>query len=86
MGTDSLNTINSVTLNVWGLRQPKKRKALFQWLIQKQFKIVCLQETFCTAEFKTDFNQNWDSTIVHSFTDFVHSRGVLYYDVQRFKL
>ena len=48
----------------------------FQWLIQKQFKIVCLQETFCTAEFKNDFNQNWDGTILHSFTDSVHSRGV----------
>ena len=76
MSTNSLHTVNIVTLNVLGLRQPKKRKALFQWLIQKQFKIVCLQETFCTAEFKNDFNQNWDGTILHSFTDSVHSRGV----------
>ena len=71
-----MEKLNILSLNVRGLRNRDKRKALFQWILDKKFDIVCLQETYCTQDFVQKFNRMWEGQVVHSFTDSCHSRGV----------
>ena len=72
----SCNDLKIITLNVRGLRQPKKRNALFEWLKHKKFDIICLQETYCTCNSEASFNKAWNGKIFHSISNSMHSRGV----------
>jgi len=38
-------TLTLVTINVNGMRDNKKRGLVFNWLVAKKFKLICLQET-----------------------------------------
>ncbi len=64
------------TLNVRGLRDDFKRKLVLDWLKTLNIDVICLQETYCTKEFKTKFNKNWDGEVYHSESDSKNSKGV----------
>ncbi len=68
------NQINTVSLNIRGLNDEKKRMKIFKWLETNNSKIVMLQETFCTKDFPKSNHPNW--IIMHNFTNSTHSRGV----------
>lgn len=44
--TKDTNDLKIISLNVRGLREPKKRSDFFFWLKEKKFDICLLQETF----------------------------------------
>ena len=71
-----MEKLNVVSLNVRGLRGIEKRKALFQWIKEKKFDLICLQETYCTQDLVEKFNRVWEGQVFHSVTDSCHSRGV----------
>ena len=67
------------SLNVRGLRDKNKRVSLVQWCKDLKIDILCIQETFCTKDYKTKFNKDWlpfYKNIKHCYTDSCHSRGV----------
>ena len=47
-----------LSLNVRGIRSPKKRKALFMWLNERKYDIVFLQETYSTLEVENIWKHN----------------------------
>ena len=57
-----------VSLNVRGLRG-SKRNIIFRWLIDNQYDICLLQETFCTNDFTERFRQGWAGEIFHSLSN-----------------
>ncbi len=66
------------SLNARGLRDKVKRTMVAQWFDKQNVDILCLQETFCTKDFETTFNDTFNhyaDDIKHSFTDSSHSRG-----------
>jgi len=72
----SNSTLLCITLNVRGLHEFDKRSKLFQWLEEKSFDIIFLQETFCTPDFVACFNRHWKGKAYHATTNSSHSRGV----------
>ena len=38
-------SISIATININGLRDDKKRKTYFDWLISKKINVICVQET-----------------------------------------
>ena len=42
-------TLTLVTINVNGMRNSKKRDLVFNWLVAKKCKLICLQETHCVS-------------------------------------
>ena len=71
--------LNICTLNVRGLRDRNKRMAIVQWFIDTKIDVLCIQESFCTKEYKNKFNKDWlpvSEKIKHCYTDSSHSRGV----------
>lgn len=73
--TKDLN-INVCSLNTRGLRTRTKRQSVFKWLKDKKFDLILLQETYCTKNIERQFNRDWNGSILHSFSDSNHSRGV----------
>ena len=63
-------------LNVRGLNSNTLRNKLFTWLKELKLHVIFLQETYCQSSFESSFKLNWDSNIIHNFTDSSHSRGV----------
>lgn len=62
------------SLNVRGLRSKPKRKALFNFLKQKKYDIVCLQETYITKSTSEEWMREWkDGFVFHEGTS--HSAG-----------
>ena len=64
------------SLNVRGIRGSHKRKKLIQWMRQNKFDIICLQETFLTAEILHTLQREWSGQMYHSLSDSIHSKGV----------
>ena len=64
------------TINVRGLGNQHKRNTLFHWLDTKRFKIICLQETFCTEQNVQNITNNWEGKSYHSTSPSNHSKGV----------
>ena len=64
------------SLNVRGIRGSQKRKKLIQWMRENKFDIVCLQETFLTAEVLETLQREWSGKMYHSLSESVHSKGV----------
>ena len=65
-----------ITLNVRGLNNPIKRQTIFHWLEDRKFDIICLQETFCTAESEHDITSDWKGASFHCLSNSKHSKGV----------
>ena len=70
-----MESVRFVTLNVRGIRGDK-RYAIFRWLVEKQYDIVFLQETYCTDSFVKKFNHGWSGDIYHSTATTNHSKGI----------
>ena len=68
--------LTCVTLNVRGLNNYQKRKRLFTWLESKHYDVIFLQETFCTENFKQEFDRDWKGKAYHAVTTSKHSKGV----------
>ncbi len=68
--------LNLISINVRGLHDKSKRITLFQWLKDKKYDIICLQETFCTKNFIPNFDRDWQGPVYHSVSDTNHGRGV----------
>ena len=65
-----------LSLNVRGLHNQSKHLAIYQWLEQKQFDIICLQETFVTENSMPIFSADWSGTSYHNVSNSCHSKGV----------
>ena len=50
----ALMTLQIATLNAQGMTNRMKRQQIADWMIRKNIDILCLQETYATAE-----NSNW---------------------------
>jgi exodeoxyribonuclease III len=68
--------INVVSLNVRGLSSSSKRRALFGWLNDKGYQIVCLQETHCTVNSLENVKKDWNGLSFHCLSQSNHSKGV----------
>jgi exonuclease III len=59
-------TMNIVSLNVNGLRNNLKRKALFRQFKERKFDIVCIQESYITESVADRWKQEWGGDVVFS--------------------
>jgi exonuclease III len=75
MNMDKTN-IKLATLNVRGILNHQKRDVIFQWLHDRKYDIICLQETFCTNDSKTAVDKSWKGVSYHCLSNSNHSRGV----------
>ena len=63
-----------LSLNVRGLRNQNKRRAIFSYLKSQRATIYCLQETHCLANDEKVWSSEWDGQIIYSHGT-AHSRG-----------
>ena len=61
-----MDDVKICSLNVKGLRDGKKRTAVFTWLKKKNFTVYFLQETHSTQSDCRKWNSDWGSTCVWS--------------------
>ena len=48
------------SLNVNGMRNPRKRQNIYHWLEKQHYDIICLQETHCgDSDTENDWKQEW---------------------------
>ena len=64
------------SVNVRGIRDTKKRKKIFQWIINQNIDIACLQETHYTEEYKQVMNNLWPGKVFHATSVSAYSKGV----------
>ena len=64
-----------LSLNVRGLRNAGKRKAIFSYLKNQKASIVCLQETFSKKDDEKTWTSEWGGKIIFSHGK-EHARGV----------
>jgi len=57
---------NLLSLNVRGLNNYEKRKAVFRWLDKGKFDIILLQETHSTVELESVWKRDWPGSIFFS--------------------
>ena len=65
-----------ISLNVRGIRSPKKRKALLMWLKERKYDIIFLQETYSTDEVEDIWRTQWQGGLFFSHGT-NHSCGVM---------
>jgi len=67
-------TIGSYNVN--GIANPRKRREVFNWLKEKNYDIICLQETHSSPEHEMAWKQDWHGEVFfnHGTTN---QRGVL---------
>ena len=65
-----------ISLNVLGIRSPKKRKALLMWLKERKCDIIFLQETYSTDEVEDIWRTQWQGELFFSHGT-NHSCGVM---------
>ena len=65
-----------ISLNVRGIRSPKKRKALLMWLKERKYDIIFLQETYSTDEVEDIWRTQWQGELFFSHGT-NHSCGVM---------
>lgn len=76
MMTDRANfNFNTLSLNVRGLNDRKKRRPIFKWIKQKHVDICFLQETYCTSQVENIWKNEWGGQILFS-NGSNHARGV----------
>ena len=54
-------SISIATININGLRNDKKRRTLFDWLINKNINAICVQDTYCTYTEIESWHNLWKS-------------------------
>jgi exonuclease III len=67
---------NFITINVRGLRNPKKRKSTFTWLKRYNCHFAFLQEVYCNDNDISNWEKEWGGTLYANHGTH-HSRGVL---------
>ena len=65
----------TISFNVRGLNNRKKRRSIFKWIKQKRLDICFLQETFCTTRVENIWKNEWGGQIILS-NGSNHARGV----------
>ena len=65
--------LNILSLNVRGLRNANKRRAIFSYLKNQKATIFCLQETFSKADDEKIWSAEWGGKIIFSHSS-EHSR------------
>lgn len=63
-----------LSLNVRGLNNEIKRKALFDWLRNQSAQIIFLQETYSTQALESKWEQEWEGKIIFAHGT-NHSKG-----------
>lgn len=63
-------------MNCWGLRSEKKRNLLYEWLKQKKYDIILLQETHITENMVHQMERNWNGKLYQSVSTSSHHSGV----------
>ena len=58
--------VNLMSLNVRGLRNFEKQKAVFKWLKKRDFDIILLQETHTSSDLEEKWKREWDGQIYFS--------------------
>ena len=53
---------NLLSLNVRGINNSEKRKAIFRWIKQQKSDIIFLQETYSNFEDESIWQKDWGST------------------------
>ena len=59
----SVDKLSIATINARGLNNTKKRVSLFNWIKENNIGITIIQETFCTKNFVSTFNIQWDGAV-----------------------
>ena len=59
--------VKLASYNVRGLKNDKKRRELFSYMVAQKYDIVCLQETHCEAVNRKVWEKDWKGKIFHSF-------------------
>ena len=67
--------LNILSLNVRGLRNENKRRAIFSYLKYQNATIFCLQETFSKPEDEKIWSAEWGEKMISHGSE--HSKGVL---------
>ena len=65
-----------LSLNIRGLRDFVKRKAVVNWINKQNADIIFLQETYRTAEIENEWKYQWKGDMFFSHGS-NHSKGVL---------
>jgi exonuclease III len=55
-------SISIANININGLRDDKKRRTFFDWLISKKINVICVQETHCTFSEIGSWQNLWKSS------------------------
>ena len=71
-----MSGIKLISLNVRGIRERVKRKAIFDWVNSKKGNVVMLQETYSTPDIEEEWKRDWGGQMFFSHGS-NHSRGVL---------
>ena len=66
MGNHKEYDFKVISLNVRGLGDKKKRKAVFQWLKKHEYDMIYLQETHSNIDIEKEWKQEWDGVLVMS--------------------
>ena len=67
-----------ISLNVKGLNNYNKRKAIFKWLDNAKYDIILLQETHTTVDVESNWCRNWQGPIFFFHMELVKVRVVVY--------
>ena len=59
----NISALKIFSLNVRGLRNPRKRRILFHAIKKEKFDIICFQETYLTENDRKTIEKEWS----HSF-------------------
>ena len=65
MTVSSMGDLFSATVNARGLKQNKKRLAIFRYFKQQHYDIICLQETHLTKQDISIWEKQWGGTIIY---------------------
>ncbi len=65
----------TLSLNVRGLNNQKKRRSVFRWVKKMKMDICFFQETYCTSQVQNIWTNEWGGKILFS-NGTNHSRGV----------
>ena len=73
-----MEKLKIISINVRGIREKKKRMCIINWLKNKTFDVICLQETFLTEDIKDQTEKDFKilGKLFSSCSDSSHSRGV----------
>ena len=59
-----MGSLEVISLNVNGLRNPRKRKQIFRKLKENKLDVICLQETFVTIDVVEQWEKEWGGELI----------------------